>query len=139
MAETAKRAKDIFLAALDLAAPDRAAYLAQACGGDEVLRRHIEALLQAEAAPGSFLEKPAAALEATAAAPSPAAAGAGTSTPPRRKGHERVTWNDNIAVSPDRLDDVLAIDADQPCGRRPRVSPARQSPLLCRPVGGASR
>lgn len=75
MAETAKRAKDIFLAALDLAAPaERAAYLAQECANDEALRQHIEALLQAEAASGSFLEKPAAALEATTAAPDPVGA-----------------------------------------------------------------
>src|SRR5215467_1958046 len=37
--------KDIFQAALELKANERAAFLKQACGGDESLRREVESLL----------------------------------------------------------------------------------------------
>ena len=70
MAESTNREKDIFLAALDLAAPvERADFIAQECGSDGVLRRRVEAMLQAHATPDSFLEKPAAALGVTVDAP----------------------------------------------------------------------
>jgi hypothetical protein len=70
MAESSNRPKDIFLQALDLSSPGkRAAFLSQACGADDELRRQVEALLQAHGAPDSFLEKPAAALGQTIDAP----------------------------------------------------------------------
>jgi len=52
------RAKHVFLAVLDTPAPDRRAALAQACQGDEELRREVESLLsfhedQAESEPAS--------------------------------------------------------------------------------------
>jgi len=50
-----KNARDIFQAALDRAALDRAAYLDVACGGDTELLRGVEALLRADAEPGAFL------------------------------------------------------------------------------------
>src|ERR1700730_13734033 len=70
MAETANRQKDIFLKAIELASPgERAAFLAEACAGDDALRQRLDAMLKAHAAPDSFLQKPAAALVATVAAP----------------------------------------------------------------------
>jgi eukaryotic-like serine/threonine-protein kinase len=66
MAEASNRKKDIFLKALDLSSPDeRTAFVAKECGSDDSLRLQVEAMLQAHAAPDSFLEKPAAALELT--------------------------------------------------------------------------
>jgi serine/threonine protein kinase len=54
--------EQIFAEALRLPTPeDRAAYLAQACGSDEALRRRIEALLRAHDNAGKFLDQPPAA------------------------------------------------------------------------------
>ena len=51
--------RTIFLAALEKHDPaERTAYLAEACAGDAALRRQVEALLQAHAAAGSFLQQP---------------------------------------------------------------------------------
>jgi hypothetical protein len=80
--------RDIFLAALALAEPaERTAYLAQACGDDATVRRRVEALLEAHAGAGAFLEGHAAVdlAAANAAAPEPteelkAAEGRGDST-----------------------------------------------------------
>jgi serine/threonine protein kinase/WD40 repeat protein len=47
-------AKEIFLAAAELAPAERAAYLDTACPGDADLRRRVEALLRAHDEPGSF-------------------------------------------------------------------------------------
>ena len=46
-------------AALELNASQRAAFLTQACTGDDELRAEIEALLAADAAENSFIDKPA--------------------------------------------------------------------------------
>jgi WD40 repeat protein len=55
-------AKAIFLTALEKSSPDeRAAYLNEACAGDDSLRRRVEALLQAHDQPGRLLDAPAAA------------------------------------------------------------------------------
>ena len=60
--------ESIFLAALEKGSADeRAAYLNEACAGDEDLRRRVERLLNAHPKVGSFLEKPAA--PATASPP----------------------------------------------------------------------
>src|SRR5260370_7602314 len=51
--------RDIFLALLDL--PDakaRATYLDRACGGDDALRKRVEALLRSHDSAGSFLGCP---------------------------------------------------------------------------------
>jgi serine/threonine protein kinase len=49
----------LFSAALNIAAPlERAAFLDQSCGNNAELRTRVEALLQADADAGSFLEKP---------------------------------------------------------------------------------
>src|SRR5262245_56086655 len=44
---------------LELAPSGRAAYLEQACAGDEELRREVESLLGYQAAAESFIEQPA--------------------------------------------------------------------------------
>ena len=49
------RVKELFLAAADRPPADRAAFLAEACGGDADLRRRVEALLAAHDAPGGPL------------------------------------------------------------------------------------
>src|SRR5262245_55508949 len=49
----------IFFAALEKGAPERAAYLDQACAGDPGLRRRVEKMLAAQAHAGTFLEQPA--------------------------------------------------------------------------------
>src|SRR5688572_1231506 len=55
------RVEDIFFAALDRpTAGERAAYLAEACGGDMDLRRRVERLLEAHTRMGGFLQVPAA-------------------------------------------------------------------------------
>ena len=47
----------VFTEALRLPVEARAAFLEQACAGDEKLRREVEALLEAHERVGNFLEK----------------------------------------------------------------------------------
>ena len=55
-----ERVEQIFTRAREIdAAPDRAQFLREACGNDEVLRAEIEELLRAEQHPDSFLERAA--------------------------------------------------------------------------------
>ena len=54
----------VFLHALELGEPARAAYLDEACAGDAALRRRVEALLRSHSEAGLFLQVPA--LEQTA-------------------------------------------------------------------------
>ncbi|MBM4067500.1 MAG: DUF1080 domain-containing protein [Planctomycetes bacterium] len=51
------RAKELFLAALDVPAPERAALLERACGDDHELRRRIEAMLQTHENSGELLPR----------------------------------------------------------------------------------
>src|SRR5262245_2643663 len=54
------RVKDIFLTALEKAAPaEQSAYLEQACGGDPELRKYVEDLLQAHGESKNPLDRPA--------------------------------------------------------------------------------
>jgi serine/threonine protein kinase/Tfp pilus assembly protein PilF len=63
-------ANELFLKALELAsASERQQYLDGACGADADLRAEVEALLQASAQAGNFLQGPAHALSATVDAP----------------------------------------------------------------------
>jgi serine/threonine protein kinase/Tfp pilus assembly protein PilF len=63
MSGNARRARDIFIAAIGTVAPERwDAYLAEACGGDAELHRRVRNLLRAHREGGSFLEAPAAGL-----------------------------------------------------------------------------
>jgi tetratricopeptide (TPR) repeat protein/serine/threonine protein kinase len=60
-------AKAIFMGALDRPDPaERAAYVARACGDDEMLRRRVQLLLRAHGDPGNFLESPPAVAGAAA-------------------------------------------------------------------------
>ncbi len=54
------RCKDIFGAALEKSAEERVAWIAESCGGDEELRRRVEAMLAAADDDTSPLDKPAA-------------------------------------------------------------------------------
>ena len=56
-----RRVRDVFDAAKEMAAGERPAFLAQACHGDEWVRREAEALLAAFEEAGAFIEEPAAA------------------------------------------------------------------------------
>jgi len=75
----------LFQAALGLAPEARSAFLAEACGGDEELRREVESLLESDERAESFIEAPAferaAGLLAEEAAPTPVG---------RRFGHYRI-------------------------------------------------
>ncbi len=82
------RHREIFLAALDQPAADRAAYLDQACSADAELRQLVEELLRSHEEAGSFLEHPpvpnarpdetcAAGNEEAGAGPTPPAGGPG--------------------------------------------------------------
>jgi len=50
---------EVCRAALERHASDRAAFLREACAGDETLRQEVESLLRFEHAGGQFLERPA--------------------------------------------------------------------------------
>jgi serine/threonine protein kinase/tetratricopeptide (TPR) repeat protein len=68
----------ILAAAVDIAdVAQRRAYVAQACAGDAALQRRVEALIANHFQAGSFLERPAAVVDADAAA-APPAEGPGT-------------------------------------------------------------
>src|SRR5262245_33640724 len=54
-----KQVKEIYDRALDLRDDERASLLAEACGGDDDLRREVESLLAAHDDAGSFLQAPA--------------------------------------------------------------------------------
>ena len=65
-----ERIREVFQAALDKPAGERAAFLRQACAGDADLHRDVASLLEAHAAAGPFLEQPAVdALESSAGGP----------------------------------------------------------------------
>ena len=53
-----RQIEDIFHAALEREPTDRQAYLDTACGGDETLRREVEALLHRDAKDGELLSEP---------------------------------------------------------------------------------
>jgi hypothetical protein len=83
MAEWNPAANEIFLTALEVNDPEqRRIYLDSACAGDAGLRQTVEALLQAHAEAGSFLDRPG---DATIAPPDEEFA-RGAPTAPRRPG-----------------------------------------------------
>src|SRR4029077_20429413 len=66
MGDTSNKAKSIFLAAIEGYAPEQwAAFLEQACIGDELLRVEVDKLLRARSVMGSFHEAQRSALLAT--------------------------------------------------------------------------
>src|SRR5262249_946698 len=77
-----RRVKEIFLAAVEQPnAAERDAYLRQACGPDEDLRRQVDALLSRHAQAGSSREPPAASITVTVGEP-PAGGRPGTAIGP---------------------------------------------------------
>ncbi len=50
---------EIYHSALELETRERSAFLDKACAGDDALRREVESLLEAEAAAGNFIARPA--------------------------------------------------------------------------------
>ena len=52
-----ERVKTVFEATLDLVSADRAAFLDQACGGDEAVRAEVESLLASQDESGQFLAR----------------------------------------------------------------------------------
>jgi len=74
MSANRDREEEIFDAARELAAHERAAYLAERCGQDADLRQRIEGMLEADAAAGEFFK--------THDAPSPTAIPADASLSP---------------------------------------------------------
>src|SRR5262245_42890850 len=69
MSDSERHLLTLFAEAMELAsAPERAAYLDRACGNDQALRQHLEALLEAHAQVGRFLDPQAAVAGATSPA-----------------------------------------------------------------------
>jgi serine/threonine protein kinase len=54
-----QKVKGIFQSALDRAPGERSAFLANACGGDEPLRKEVESLIASHEKDGSFIDSPA--------------------------------------------------------------------------------
>ncbi|HEX8844121.1 MAG TPA: protein kinase [Pyrinomonadaceae bacterium] len=54
-----QKVKEIFNAALEQQPGERAAFLAQACKGDDSLRREVESLIKSHEEEGSFIDSPA--------------------------------------------------------------------------------
>src|SRR5262245_56623964 len=67
MAMPANDARAIFLAAVERPPADRAAFLDEACAGDDALRGRVGALLRAHEEPGAVLSEPKADPSGTAA------------------------------------------------------------------------
>ncbi|MGH9839333.1 MAG: protein kinase domain-containing protein [Blastocatellia bacterium] len=59
-----RQVDQLFQAALERAPEERAAFISEACGGDDSLRREVEALLAADGEAESFIEAPAYAVAA---------------------------------------------------------------------------
>ena len=59
LAADPRRVREVFVAAVRMAADDREAYLCDACAGDETLRQRVQDLLAAHEQAGSFLASPA--------------------------------------------------------------------------------
>src|SRR6516225_1385825 len=72
MPQDLQRARELFLHAVGHVPPEQwDAYVAEACGADDELRRQVAHLLQIHREAGSFLEQPAAGLAATGASARP--------------------------------------------------------------------
>jgi eukaryotic-like serine/threonine-protein kinase len=54
-----QQVKEIFNSAIQYEPKGRAAFLLQACGGDEALRKEVESLLASHEKDGSFIDSPA--------------------------------------------------------------------------------
>jgi serine/threonine protein kinase len=88
----------IFATALEKPAEARAAYLAEACGNDEALRKRLEKLLAASEKVGNFMANPAVAPD-----PDPAATEALTGTPEPGAAAEQITCGETSASDDEAL------------------------------------
>src|SRR5215211_5755476 len=59
MSASSRSLKELFLAALEVAPEDRAAWLERECAADAGLREHLRLMLAAHDAPQSLLDRPA--------------------------------------------------------------------------------
>ena len=59
-AERWRQTSQLYHAALLKAVPDRAAFVREACGGDDVMQREVESLLALDGSAQNFLNAPAA-------------------------------------------------------------------------------
>src|SRR6266545_3838107 len=71
MSLDSQQVKSLFLAALDRPQEERAAFLAQACAGDEALRQRVEQLLEAHERPDSLPERAGQSADSTLGATTP--------------------------------------------------------------------
>jgi tetratricopeptide (TPR) repeat protein/serine/threonine protein kinase len=69
MTAPSRSLKELFLAALEVAPADRAAWLERECAGDAALREHLGLMLAAHDAPQSLLDRPAGAAPLAGGAP----------------------------------------------------------------------
>jgi hypothetical protein len=70
MAERRHRVEELFHAALEMQAEERASFLSEACPSDPDLKAEVESLIRAHERPGGFLDKPALGSAATVIADS---------------------------------------------------------------------
>jgi hypothetical protein len=117
MHATLGKAKEIFVAAFRLAPDQSDGYLAEACGGNDELRRRVKELLLANVEAGSFLE-PAASPQSLARQPH-------LGRRPRSNGLD-VALADLLAARPQ-------------CGEFPEPAPAPLPTRVCRPASVASK
>jgi serine/threonine-protein kinase len=81
--------EELFNAALELEPAARESFLAEACAGDEELRREVESLLAYEDKTAGFIQKPALEVAADALAADARETGLPTSPRPRARSRGR--------------------------------------------------
>ena len=97
------KAKELFLAVLEMPAPDRAAYLDTVCAGDTALRQRIEAMLRTHENSGELLPRPPAEMLADASkteTDATAAFSAQPHEPPTLMDHEKAELDGLTFLAP---------------------------------------